>query len=101
MLMGILSLVWLVYHTSDGAPPGRERCGSPGVSSGGGKTSAGGEGVARRVAGGARVCLAPRVTAEQPEPPPRQFPQAQQDRVGRTFWLPAGPPQPPEGRVVV
>ena len=26
---------------------------------------------------------------------------AKQDRVGRTFWLPAGPPCPPEGRVVV
>ena len=31
----------------------------------------------------------------------RMFPQAQQDRVARTFWLPARPPAPPRGRVVV
>ena len=32
---------------------------------------------------------------------PGAFPPPQQDRVARTFWLPANPPLPPRGRVVV
>src|SRR6185295_17502144 len=31
----------------------------------------------------------------------KAFPQAQQDRVARTFFLPVNPPAPPRGRVVV
>ena len=31
----------------------------------------------------------------------QEFPQGVQDRVARTFWLPAQPPGPPLGRVVV
>ena len=31
----------------------------------------------------------------------RSFPDAQQDRVARTFWLPHGPPTEPRGRVTV
>jgi NCAIR mutase (PurE)-related protein len=46
-------------------------------------------------------CLATRVNPEQAEYLARQFPQARQDRVARTFWLPAGAPTAPAGRVVV
>src|SRR5437660_4784176 len=74
----------------------RERCGFPEVIFCEGKTSAWVEGVVRKLAEAGQDCLATRVNAEQAEHLARQFPQAQQDRVGRTFWLPAGPPCPPE-----
>src|SRR5262245_57013975 len=79
----------------------RERCGFPEVIFCEGKTSAWVEGVVRKLAEAGQDCLATRVNAEQADHLARVFPQAQQDRVGRTFWLPAGPPPPPEGRVVV
>jgi NCAIR mutase (PurE)-related protein len=46
-------------------------------------------------------CLATRVGAEQADHLARAFPQAQQDRLARTFWLPVTPPGPTAGRVVV
>src|SRR5437660_19635 len=46
-------------------------------------------------------CLATGVSAEQAESLARQFPQAGQDRVARTFWLPAGTSGPRLGRVLV
>src|SRR5439155_5246929 len=42
-----------------------------------------------------------RVSAEQAESLARHFPLGQQDRVARTFWLPANPSAAPAGRVVV
>src|SRR5207248_1546213 len=79
----------------------RERCGFPEVIFCEGKTSAWVEGVVRKLAEAGQDCLATRVNSEQAEHLARQFPQAQQDRLGRTFWLPATPVQAPEGRVVV
>src|SRR5262245_31291918 len=79
----------------------RERCGFPEVIFCEGKTSEWVEGVVRRLVEARQDCLAPGVRAEQAEAVARQFPQGQQDRVARTFWLPAAPPGPPAGRVVV
>jgi NCAIR mutase (PurE)-related protein len=79
----------------------RERCGFPEVIFCEGKTCEWVEGVVRQLAAAGQDCLATRVSAEQAAHLAQRFPQAQQDRVGRTFWLPAGPPGPPVGRVVV
>jgi len=59
------------------------------------------EGVVRQLAGAGQDCLATRVSPEQAEHLTRQFPQARQDRLARTFWLPAGPSAPARGRVIV
>src|SRR5439155_19725653 len=59
------------------------------------------EGVARQLAEAGQDCLATRVNAEQADYLARQFPQARQDRVARTFWLPAVAPGAPVGRVFV
>jgi NCAIR mutase (PurE)-related protein len=79
----------------------RDRCGFPEVIFCEGKTSDWVEGVVRKLAEAGQDCLATRVSAAQAESLARQFPQGQQDRVARTFWLPHGPPQPRTGRVVV
>jgi NCAIR mutase (PurE)-related protein len=79
----------------------RERCGFPEVIFCEGKTSAWVEGVVRKLAEVGQDCLATRVNQEQAEHLARQFPLAQQDRLGRTFWLPAGAAPPAVGRVVV
>jgi NCAIR mutase (PurE)-related protein len=79
----------------------RERCGFPEVVYAEGKTSEWLEGVVRQLAGAGQDCLATRLNAEQAEHMARCFPQAQQDRLARTFWLPQSPPRPPRGRVFV
>ena len=79
----------------------RQRCGFPEVIFCEGKTPAWVEGVARKLNEAGQDCLATRVSAEQAAYLAQRFPQAEQDRVGRTFWLPAGPPCPPSGRVVI
>jgi hypothetical protein len=79
----------------------RERCGFPEVLFCQGKTCEWVAGVVRKLAEAGQDCLATRVTAEQAEHLADQFPQGQQDRLARTFWLPAGPPAPPTGTVVV
>jgi NCAIR mutase (PurE)-related protein len=79
----------------------RERCGFPEVIFCEGKTCAWVEGVVRKLSEAGQDCLATRVNSEQAEHLARQFPQGQQDRLGRTFWLPAKEPAPPSGRVVV
>jgi NCAIR mutase (PurE)-related protein len=79
----------------------RERCGFPEVIFCEGKTCEWVEAVVRRLAEAGQDCLATRVSAEQAEYLAERFPQAEQDRVGRTFWLPAGPPEPTAGKVVV
>src|SRR3954454_6682985 len=73
----------------------RERCGFPEVIFCEGKTSEWILGVVRQLAAAAQDCLATRVSAEQAEHLERAFPQGHQDRLGRTFWLPASPPAPP------
>src|SRR5262249_36483884 len=60
-----------------------------------GKTPEWVEGVVRKLAEAGQDCLATRVSAEQADYLARQFPPAAQDRVGRTFWLPASRGNPP------
>jgi NCAIR mutase (PurE)-related protein len=79
----------------------RERCGYPEVIFCEGKTSEWVEGVVHQLIEAGQDCLATRVNAEQAESLAQRFPQGQQDRIARTFWLPAAPPAPPVGRVVV
>jgi NCAIR mutase (PurE)-related protein len=81
----------------------RRRCGFPEVIFCEGKTPAWVEGVVRRLAEAGQDCLATRVNAEQAAHLGALFPRAEQDRVGRTFWLPAAgrAAQPTAGRVVV
>lgn len=79
----------------------RHRCGFPEVIFCEGKTSEWVTEVVRQLAAAGQDCLATRVSAEQAEHLSGQFPQAQQDRLARTFWLPAGAPAAPIGRVVV
>jgi NCAIR mutase (PurE)-related protein len=82
----------------------RQRCGFPEVIFCEGKTCAWVEGVVRQLVAAGQDCLATRVSAEQAEHLGRLFPQAQQDRVGRTFWLPADPEaasRPTGGKVVL
>jgi NCAIR mutase (PurE)-related protein len=80
----------------------RQRCGFPEVIFCEGKTSEWVEGVVRKLVEAGQDCLATRVSAEQAEHLARLYPRAQQDRVARTFWLPAGPePREPTGRVIV
>lgn len=79
----------------------RERCGFPEVIFCEGKTSEWVEGVVRRLAAAGQDCLATRVSTEQAEHLLQTHPAGQQDRLARTFWLPACPPSPSVGRVVV
>ncbi len=79
----------------------RERCSFPEVIYCEGKTREWVADLARKLAEAGQDCLATRVSAEQAEYLADQFPHAQQDRLARTFWLPAGRPGPPNGRVVV
>src|SRR5947199_6317611 len=79
----------------------RQRCGFPEVIFCEGKAVEWVEGVVRKLVEARQDCLATRLSAEQAEALARHFPQGQQDRVARTFWLPAAPPGPPAGRVVV
>src|SRR5436190_16273439 len=66
----------------------RQRCGFPEVIFCEGKTAEWVKGVARRLVEAGQDCLATRVSAEQAERLARAFPQGEQDRVARTFWLP-------------
>jgi NCAIR mutase (PurE)-related protein len=79
----------------------QDRCGFPEVIYCEGKTSEWVEAVVRKLAEAGQDCLATRVSEEQSVYLASVFPQAQQDRVARTFWLPAKPPAPPVGHVVV
>ncbi len=67
----------------------RQRCGFPEVIFCEGKTPEWVEGVVRKLVEADQDCLATRVSAAQAEHLAQHFPQAQQDRVARTFWLPA------------
>jgi NCAIR mutase (PurE)-related protein len=79
----------------------RDRCGFPEVIFCEGKTSAWIEGVVERLIEAGQDCLATRVNDEQAAYLAERFPQAQQDRVARTFWLPVQPLSDRVGRVVV
>ena len=79
----------------------RERCGFPEVIFCEGKAPAWVEGVVRRLVEAGQDCLATRLNAEQAAHLARLFPQAEQDPVARTFWLPATGRPEPAGKVVV
>ena len=80
----------------------RARCGFPEVIFCEGKTPEWVEGVARRLAEAGQDCLGTRVNAEQAAHLTKAFPQAEQDRLARTFWLPVPGERPqPKGHVLV
>jgi NCAIR mutase (PurE)-related protein len=79
----------------------RLRCGFPEVIFCQGKTNEWVEGVVRQLIDAKQHCLATRVSAEQADDLAVKFPAAQQDRIARTFWLPAGEPELPMGRVMI
>jgi NCAIR mutase (PurE)-related protein len=79
----------------------RERCGFPEVIFCQGKTCAWVEGVVHQLAAANQHCLATRVSDEQAAHLAAIFPTAQQDRVARTFWLPAGEVGAPIGHVTI
>ena len=79
----------------------RQRCGFPEVIFCEGKTAEWVEGVVHRLVEAGQDCLATRVSADQAAHLARVFPDAEQDRVGRTFWLPVPGPRTRVGRVVV
>ena len=80
-----------------------QRCGFPEVIFCEGKTAGWIEGVVQQLANAGQDCLATRVSADQAQHLAGVFPQAEQNRVARTFWLPAkdSPPRAVRGRVVV
>jgi NCAIR mutase (PurE)-related protein len=79
----------------------RQRCRFPEVIFCEGKTTEWVAGVVRKLAEAGQDCLATRVNDAQAAYLAAQFPDAQQDRLGRTFWRPVAPPAPPVGKVVV
>src|SRR5262245_17239802 len=80
-----------------------QRCGFPEVIFCQGKTPEHVSGVVARLVEAGQDCLATRVSDEQSEHLSRLYPQAEQDCVARTFWLPT--PQTaaraPQGRLVI
>src|SRR4051812_44949678 len=71
-----------------GGPAPRARWGVPEVIFCEGKAAGLVGGGARRVAEGRQGCLGTRVSAEEAAHLTKAFPQAEQDRLARTFWLP-------------
>src|SRR3954451_9978182 len=67
----------------------RQRCGFPEVIFCQGKASEWVAGVVHKLLEAGQDCLATRVSDEQAAHLAHIFPQGRQDRVGRTFWLPA------------
>jgi NCAIR mutase (PurE)-related protein len=78
-----------------------QRCGFPEVIFCEGKTPQWIEGVVRRLVEAGQDCLATRVSHDQSIHLAQAFPQAEQDRVGRTFWLPTTGTRTKIGQVVV
>lgn len=79
----------------------RQRCGFPEVIFCEGKACDWVEGVVHKLIEAKQHCLATRVSDAQSAHLAAKFPAAQQDRVARTFWLPAGPVEAPSGRVTI
>jgi pyridinium-3,5-biscarboxylic acid mononucleotide synthase len=81
----------------------RQRCGFPEVIFGQGKTCEWIAAVVRKLVEAGQDCLATRVSDEQSEHLAGLYPQAKQDRVARTFWLPtaATAAKAPLGRVII
>jgi pyridinium-3,5-biscarboxylic acid mononucleotide synthase len=66
----------------------KDRCGFPEVIFAEGKTSEWVLGSVRRLMAAGQDCFVTRVTQNQAEELAKHFPQAEQDRLARTFWLP-------------
>ncbi|HYV37346.1 MAG TPA: nickel pincer cofactor biosynthesis protein LarB [Gemmataceae bacterium] len=79
----------------------RQRCGFPEVIFCEGKTPEWVEAVMRKLVEAGQDCLATRVSNEQAAHLGAHFPQARQDRIARTIWLPVSEPAQRIGRVVV
>ncbi len=79
----------------------KERCGFPEVIFCEGKTKEWVEGVVRKLVQANQHCLGTRLSEEQATHLAQAFPQAEIDRVGRTFWLPSGSTLEPRGKVVI
>ncbi len=79
----------------------RARCGFPEVIFCQGKTCEWIEGVVHKLMEAGQHCLATRVSDEQAAHLGKQFPQAQQDRLARTFWLSTGALEKSAGRVTI
>lgn len=79
----------------------RQRCGFPEVIFGEGKTPEWVANIARQLHEAGQDCLATRLNAHQADYLEEQFPEAEIDRLARTFWLPCGERPEPRGRVQV
>jgi NCAIR mutase (PurE)-related protein len=80
----------------------RQRCGFPEVVFAEGKTADWVGGAVQRLLEAGEDCFVTRVSAEQSAHLAARFPHAEQDRLARTFWLPAARERPePVGKVVV
>jgi len=80
----------------------KDRCGFPEVILAEGKTAEWVEGAARRLAEAGQDCFATRVNDAQAAHLTLAFPQAEQDRLARTFWLPtSSEPRAKAGQVYV
>ena len=66
----------------------RDRCGFPEVVYAEGKTAEWLEGVVRQLVAAGQDCLATRLNADQADHMTICFPNAELDRLARTFWLP-------------
>lgn len=98
--LGDVSVAELGYATLD--LHRKDRCGFPEVIFAEGKTAEWVEGAIRRLSVAEQDCFVTRVSETQSEHLARQFPEAEQDRLGRTFWLPhPGPRAELSGRVCV
>lgn len=79
-----------------------QRCGFPEVVFAEGKTKEWIEGAVRRLREAGQDCFVTRVNEEQARHLAACFPEAEQDRLARTFWWPAAGERPaPQGRVCV
>jgi hypothetical protein len=79
----------------------RDRCGFPEVIYCQGKTCEWVAQVVAKLVEAGQDCLATRVSDEQAIHLAQVYPAGIQDRLARTFWLPARPAAPPCGKVVV
>ena len=98
--LGSASVAELSFATLD--LDRKQRCGFPEVVFAEGKTAEWVEGAARRLAQAGQDCFVTRINDAQAVHLATHFPQAEQDRLARTFWLPiAGERPAPAGKVCV
>jgi NCAIR mutase (PurE)-related protein len=80
----------------------KDRCGFPEVIFAEGKSADWVEGAIRRLSAAGQDCFVTRLNDEQAAQLAKHFPSAEQDRLARTFWLPAGDARStPGGRVCI